>query len=99
MLRCGELKTVNEMLMKYASCVGLEAPEARGTTAIGLSDLGELDGSGDGSALMEAIQRLRNQRAIEREPESQTVASAAFVRLSQEAASQHGYPARQQAVS
>jgi len=55
MLRRGELKTVNEILMKYASCVGLEAPEARRTTAIGLSDLGELYGSGDGSALMEAI--------------------------------------------
>src|SRR2546430_12385961 len=36
MLRRGELKTVNEVLMKYASCVGLEAPEARRTTAIGL---------------------------------------------------------------
>src|SRR5207253_2853413 len=55
MLRRGELKTVNEILMKYASCVGLEAPEARRTTAIGLSDLGELYGSGDGSALMEAM--------------------------------------------
>src|SRR5260370_654870 len=28
MLRRGELKTVNEILMKYASCVGLEAQEA-----------------------------------------------------------------------
>ena len=27
MLRRGELKTVNEILMKYASCVGLEAPD------------------------------------------------------------------------
>src|SRR5882672_10355750 len=36
MLRRGELKTVNEILIKYASCVGLEAPEARRTTAIGL---------------------------------------------------------------
>src|SRR5205823_10608993 len=51
MLRRGELKTANEILMKYASCIGLEAPEARRTTAIGLSDLGELYGSGDGSAL------------------------------------------------
>jgi hypothetical protein len=75
MLRRGELKTVNEVLMKYASCIGLEAPEARRTTAIGLSDLGELYGSGDGSALMEAIRRLGNQLAIEREPELQTVLS------------------------
>src|SRR5437762_2465645 len=99
MLRRGELKTVNEVLMKYASCVGLEAPEARRTTAIGLSDLGELYGSGDGSALMEAIKKLGNQLAIEREPELQTLVSAAFVRLSQEAASKRCYPAMQQALA
>ena len=99
MLRRGELKTANEILMKYASCVGLEAPEARRTTAIGLSDLGELYGSGDGSALMDAIRRLGNQLAVEREPELQTLVSAAFVRLSQEAASKRCYPAMQQALS
>jgi len=99
MLRRGELKTVNEILMKYASCIALEAPEARRTTAIGLSDLGELYGSGDGSALMEAIRRLGNQLAIEREPELQTLISAAFVRLSQEAASKRCYPAMQQALA
>jgi hypothetical protein len=99
MLRRGELKTVNEILMKYASCIALEAPEARRTTAIGLSDLGELYGSGDGSALMDAIRRLGNQLAIEREPELQTLISAAFVRLSQEAASKRCYPAMQQALA
>jgi hypothetical protein len=99
MLRRGELKTVNEVLMKYASCIGLEAPEARRTTAIGLSDLGELYGSGDGSALMDAIRRLGNQLALEREPELQTLVSAAFVRLSQEAASKRCYPAMQQALA
>jgi hypothetical protein len=99
MLRRGELKTVNEILLKYASCVALEAPEARRTTAIGLSDLGELYGSGDGSALMDAIRRLGNQLAVEREPELQTLVSAAFVRLSQEAASKRCYPAMQQALA
>ena len=99
MLRRGELKTVNEILMKYAACIALEAPEARRTTAIGLSDLAELYGSGDGSALMESIRKLGNQLAIEREPELQTLISAAFVRLSQEAASKRCYPAMQQALS
>ena len=99
MLKRGELKTVNEILMKYAACVGLENPEARRTTAIGLSDLAELYGSGDGSALMEGIRRLGNQLAIEREPELQTLVSAAFVRLSQEAASKRCYPAMQQALA
>jgi hypothetical protein len=99
MLKRGELKTVNEILMKYATCIGLENPEARRTTAIGLSDLAELYGSGDGSALMEGIRRLGNQLAIEREPELQTLISAAFVRLSQEAASKRCYPAMQQALA
>jgi Lipoprotein amino terminal region len=99
MLKRGELKTVNEILMKYAMCIGLENPEARRTTAIGLSDLAELYGSGDGSALMEGIRRLGNQLAIEREPELQTLVSAAFVRLSQEAASKRCYPAMQQALA
>jgi hypothetical protein len=99
MLRRGELKTVNEILMKYAACISLDSPEARRTTAIGLSDLAELYGSGDGSALMDAIRRLGNQLAIEREPELQTLVSAAFVRLSQEAASKRCYPAMQQALA
>jgi hypothetical protein len=99
MLRRGELKTVNEILMKYAACIALEGADARRTTAIGLSDLAELYGSGDGSALMDGIRRLGNQLSIEREPELQTLISAAFVRLSQEAAAKRCYPAMQQALA
>jgi hypothetical protein len=99
MLRRGELKTVNEILMKYASCIGLESDDARRTTAIGLSELAELYGSGDGSALIESIRRVGNQLAAERDPELQTLVSASFVRLSQEAASKRCYPAMQQALA
>jgi hypothetical protein len=99
MLRRGELKTVNEILLKYCSCIALEGPEARRTTAIGLADLAEFYSSGDGSALMDAIRRLGNQLAIEREPELQTLISAAFVRLSQEAASKRSYAAMHQALA
>jgi hypothetical protein len=99
MLRRGELKTVNEILMKYAWCIGLESDDARRTTAIGLSELAELYGSGDGSALIESIRRVGNQLAAERDPELQTLVSAAFVRLSQEAASKRCYPAMQQALA
>src|SRR5450432_619487 len=99
MLRRGELKTVNEILQKYAACVRLEAPEARRTTAIGLSDLAEFYGSGDGSALIDVIQRLGAQLAIERETDLQTLIGAAFVRMSQEAGSKRFYPAMQQALA
>jgi hypothetical protein len=99
MLRRGELKTVNEILTKYAACVGLEAPEARRTTAIGLADLAEFYGSGDGSALIDVIQRLGNQLSVEREADLQTLVGAAFVRMSQEAGSKRFYPALQQAMA
>jgi hypothetical protein len=99
MLRRGELKSVNEVLMKYAACVRLESADARRTTAIGLSDLAELYGSGDGSALIESIRILGNQLAIERETDLQTLIGAAFVRMSQEAASKRFYPAMQQALA
>jgi hypothetical protein len=98
MLRRGELKTVNEILTKYAACVSLEAPEARRTTAIGLSDLAEFYGSGDGSQLIDVIQRLGNQLAVEREVDLQTLVGAAFVRMSQEASSKRFYPAMMQAL-
>ena len=99
LLRRGELKSVNEILLKYCSCVALEAPEARRTTAIGLGDLAEFYSSGDGSALMEAIRRLGNQLEAEHEPELQTLISAAFVRLSQEAAVKRSYAAMHQALA
>jgi hypothetical protein len=99
MLRRGELKTVNEILTKYAACVALEAAEARRTTAIGLADLAEFYGSGDGSALIDVIQRLGNQLAVERESDLQTLVGAAFVRMSQEAGSKRFYPAMQQALA
>jgi len=99
MLRRGELKTVNEILTKYAACVALEAEEARRTTAIGLADLAEFYGSGDGSALIDVLQRLGSQLAIEREGDLQTLIGAAFVRMSQEAGSKRFYPAMQQALA
>jgi len=99
MLRRGELKMVNEILTRYAACVALEAPEARRTTAIGLADLAEFYGSGDGSPLIDVIQRLGNQLAVEREADLQTLVGAAFVRMSREAGAKRFYPAMQQALA
>ncbi|HSY32700.1 MAG TPA: hypothetical protein VLA42_11980 [Verrucomicrobiae bacterium] len=99
MLRRGELKTVNEVLLNYVTCIAMDAPEARRTVAIGISDLAELYGSGDGSALMDAIRRTGNQLAVEREPELQMLVGATFVRLSQEAAAKRCYAAIHQALA
>jgi hypothetical protein len=99
MLRRGELKTVNEVLLNYVTCIAMDAPEARRTAAIGISDIAELYGSGDGSALMDAIRRTGNQLAVEREPELQMLVGATFVRLSQEAAAKRCYAAIHQALA
>jgi hypothetical protein len=99
LLRRGELKTVHEILVKYVSCISLDENDARRATSIGLADLAELYGSGDGGVLMDAIRRVGIQLAAEREADIQTLVSAAFVRLSQEAASQRCYPAMQQALA
>ncbi|MBZ5527258.1 MAG: HEAT repeat domain-containing protein [Acidobacteriia bacterium] len=99
LLRRGELKIVNEILLRYCSCVALEQPEARRTTAIGIADLAELYSSVDGSALIDAIRRLGAQLAIEPDSELQTLIGAAFVRLCQQAASKRSYPAMQQALA
>jgi hypothetical protein len=99
MLRRGELKTVNEVLLNYANRIAMDAPEARRTVAIGISDLAELYGSGDGSTLMDAIRRTGNQLAVEREPELQVLVGATFVRLSQEAAAKRCYAAIHQALA
>jgi hypothetical protein len=99
LLSRGDLKSVHEILIHYASCIALDKEEARRTTAMGLADLAELYVSGDGGVLMEAIRRVGNQLAVEQEPEIQTLVSAAFVRLSQEAASRRSYPAMQQALA
>jgi hypothetical protein len=99
MLGRGELKTVNEVLLNYVTCIAMDAPEARRTVAIGISDLAELYGSGDGGALMDAIRRTGNQLAVERELELQILVGATFVRLSQEAAAKRCYAAIHQALA
>lgn len=99
MLRRSDLKIVHEILINYVSCITLEQDDARRTTAMGLADLAELYAIGDGGILMEAIRRVGNQLAREKEPGIQTLISAAFVRLSQEAAARRYYPVLQQSLA
>lgn len=99
LLSRGEIKIVHEILLNYASGIALPDADARRTTAMGLADLAELYGSGDGSVLMEAIRRVGIQLAAERDTELHSLVSAAFVRLSQEAASKRCFAAMQQALA
>jgi len=98
MLRRGELKTVNEILMKYATCVGLENPEARRHHRIRLSGPRRALWRGDGSALMDGIRRLGNQLRHRTRARIADVDQRGVCAPDQEAASKRCYAAMQQAL-
>lgn len=97
LLKRGENDLAHKILVNYASCISSPEAEARRKTATGLSEIAELYGS-DAEALMGAIRQAGAQLSLEREDELQSLVSAAFVGLTQEAAKRHCYPAVQQAM-
>lgn len=94
----GEADIAGDVLLKYASCVRNKDAEARKKAAIGLGQLAELYSKGASQRLQDALAQIGQQLAAERDAELQTLLSAAFVRLSQEAASRRYYRAMQQAL-
>jgi hypothetical protein len=95
----GEVGDACAILQNYASCANSEEPDARRKAAVGLAELAELYMGGErGELLSDAIRHLGLQLSLEREGEIQALVGAAFVRLSQEAASKRCFPAIQQAL-
>jgi hypothetical protein len=94
----GEADAAGDVLLKYASCVRNKDAGARKKAAIGLGQLAELYSKGASQRLQDALAQIGQQLAAERDAELQTLLSAAFVRLSQEAASRRYYRAMQQAL-
>ena len=94
----GEADAAGDVLLKYASCVRNKDAEARKKAAIGLGQLAELYSKGASQRLQDALAQIGQQLAAEKDAELQTLLSAAFVRLSQEAASRRYYRAMQQAL-
>jgi hypothetical protein len=82
-----------EILDNYSSCLGAKEIEPRRKTAIGLSQLADLYGRLGGDSLGRAIRRLGEQLSQEKDTELQSMLSAAFVRLSQEASASKNYAA------
>jgi hypothetical protein len=93
MRKKGDKETVVKVLRNYVNCISLEDPEARRETALGLPDLADLLMAESPDLLIETIEMVGKQVAIEEKPELQTLIGAAFVRLSQAAASLHSFPA------
>ncbi len=98
LLRRGESEAAANILLKYATCVRNKDAEARKKAAIGLGQLAELYSKAANQKLQEALAQIGQQLCAERDPELQTLLSAAFVRLSQEAAQRRYYRAMQQAL-
>ena len=94
----GEADIAGDVLLKYASCVRNKDAAARKKAAIGLGQLAELYSKGASQRLQDALAQIGQQLAAEKDAELQTLLSAAFVRLSQEAASRRYYRAMQQAL-
>ena len=86
-------QSASEILNNYSSCLGAKEAEPRRRTAIGLSQLADLYARLGGQPMGQAIRKLSEQLIAEKDAELQSLFSAAFVRLSQEASSAKNYAA------
>jgi hypothetical protein len=86
-------QTAEEILKNYYSCLSAKDIESRRRTAIGLSQLADLYSRLGGDSMGAAIRKLSEQLSVEKDQEMQSLLSAAFVRLSQEASSSKNYAA------
>ncbi len=93
LLERDDKQTSEEILNNYSSCVSSKDQEPRRKTAIGLSQLADLYARLGGDAMGKAIRGVSEQLCVEKDPELQSLMSAAFVRLSQEASEAKNYQA------
>jgi len=94
----GNLAEAISILQNYAACADSEEADARKKTAVGLSEMAELYAKADPKLLSEALRHLGLRISVEQDSELQGLVSAAFVRLSQEAATSRYFPAMEQAL-
>jgi hypothetical protein len=94
----GNVAEAISILQNYAACADSEEADARKKTAVGLSEMAELYAKADPKLLSEALRHLGVRLSVEQDTELQGLVSAAFVRLSQEAATSRYFPAMEQAL-
>jgi hypothetical protein len=93
LLERGDTQTASEILNNYSSCLSVKEIEPRRKAAIGLSQLADLYARLGGQPMAQAIRKLSEQLTSDKDPELQSLMSAAFVRLSQEASAAKNYAA------
>jgi PBS lyase HEAT-like repeat-containing protein len=86
-------QTAADILNNYSSCLSAKEAEPRRKTAIGLSQVADLYARLGGQPMAQAIRKLSEQIIAEKDAELQSLYSAAFVRLSQEASAGKNYAA------
>jgi len=94
----GNIAEAISILQNYAACADSEEADARKRTAVGLSEMAELYAKADPKLLSEALRHMGLRISVEQDSELQGLVSAAFVRLSQEAATSRYFPAMEQAL-
>jgi hypothetical protein len=94
----GNVAEAVSILQNYAKCADSEEPDARKRAATGLSELAELYAQADPKLLGEALRHVGLRLSVEQDQDLQSLVSAAFVRLSQEAAAKRCFPAMEQAL-
>ena len=98
LVKNGSVAEAVAILDNYARLAESDDVDARKKTAAGLAELAELYAQLDPKLLGEALRHVGMRLMVEQNAELQSLISAAFVRLSQEAASNRCYPAMQQAL-
>jgi len=89
----GDRETASAILSNYASAINSQDTDYRSRVADGIAQLSDLFALAGGSVLGETSQKLGNAIAKEGNPEVEALLSAAFVRLSSEAAQRKQYRA------
>lgn len=93
LLQREDRETASDVLRNYASQVNSPERDYRAKVANGLVQLADVLSSVGGNVLGEATQKLGDALAKESDPELEALLSAAFVRLSSEAAQRRQYRA------
>ena len=93
----GDIADANSILENYARCADSEDTDARKRAATGLSELAELYAKTNPKLLSEALRHVGLRLSVEQDQDLQSLVSAAFVRLCQEAAAKRHFGAMAQA--
>jgi hypothetical protein len=88
-----ETEKLEQVLLKYVSCIQSDSADARKRVALGLKDLASYYPRPERRALPVAIRKVGEQLLRESQPEIQKLICSTFVLLGQEAATRRRYPA------